>query len=71
MEGLSVYMFIRGLHFILRQQLATVNPNPNNLNRLINDVIVIENLNFTTLMNFTLEIVISLVPLILVQEMIL
>jgi len=38
-------MFIRGLHFKLRQQLATVNPNPNNLNRLINDVKAIENLS--------------------------
>ena len=45
MSLLRFYMFIRGLHFKLRQQLATVNPNPNNLNRLINDVIAIENLS--------------------------
>ena len=44
-EPAKIYMFIRGLHFKLRQQLATVNPNPNNLNRLINDVIANENLS--------------------------
>jgi len=37
-------MFIRGLHYKMREHLALINPNPNNLQNLFRDAINIENL---------------------------
>ena len=37
-------MFIRGLHYKMREHLVLVNPNPNNLQNLFRDAINIENL---------------------------
>jgi len=43
-ESAKIYMFIRGLHYKMREHLALVNPNPNNLQNLFRDAINIENL---------------------------
>ena len=43
-ESAKIYMFIRGLHYKMRERLALVNPNPNNLQNLFRDAINIENL---------------------------
>ena len=37
-------MFIKGLHYRVREKLAIVNPNPNNLENLFREVVTIENL---------------------------
>ena len=41
-------MFLKGLHYKMREQLAVVNPNPDSLNKLYTDVIQIENLSKRT-----------------------
>eukprot|EP00833_Pecoramyces_ruminatium_P014089 jgi/Orpsp1_1/1188121/evm.model.d7180000062592.1 len=43
-DAAKIYMFLKGLHPKMREHLAVVNPNPNNLNRLITDKLTIENL---------------------------
>ena len=43
-EPAKIYMFIKGLHYKMREKLAIVNPNPNNLENLFREVITIENL---------------------------
>ena len=44
-EAAKIYMFLKGLHYRMREQLAVVNPNPNSLNKLFTDVLKIENLS--------------------------
>jgi len=41
-------MFLKGLHYKMREQLAVINPNPDSLNKLYTDVIQIENLSKRT-----------------------
>ena len=41
-ESAKIYMFIRGLHYKMREHLALANPNPNNLQNLFRDYINIE-----------------------------
>ena len=43
-EAAKIYMFIKGLHPKMREHLALVNPNPNDLNALFRDVVNIEGL---------------------------
>jgi len=43
-ESAKIYMFIKGLHYKMRERLALVNPNPNNLQNLFRDVVNIESL---------------------------
>ena len=43
-ESAKIHMFVRGLKYSIREKLATVDPNPNSLNKLISEVISIENL---------------------------
>jgi len=47
-ESAKIYMFLKGLHYKMREQLAVVNPNPDSLNKLYTDVIQIENLSKRT-----------------------
>jgi len=41
-------MFLKGLNYKMREQLAVVNPNPDSLNKLYTDVVHIENLSKQT-----------------------
>ena len=43
-ESAKIYMFFQGLHYKMREHLAIVNPSPNDLNRLYQDVINIQSL---------------------------
>ena len=43
-DAAKIYMFIRGLHPKMREYLALVNPNPNDLNALFRDIVNIESL---------------------------
>ena len=43
-ESAKIYMFVKGLHYKMREHLAVVNPNPNNLRTLFTDVLSIESL---------------------------
>jgi len=43
-EPAKIYMFIKGLHYKMREKLAIVNPNPNNLENLFREAVTIENL---------------------------
>jgi len=38
-ESAKIYMFLKGLHYKMLEQLAVVNPNPDSLNKLYTDVI--------------------------------
>ena len=44
-EPAKIYMFLKGLHYKMREQLAVVNPSPDSLNKLYADVLKIENLS--------------------------
>ncbi|MBE6133033.1 MAG: hypothetical protein E7180_06615 [Erysipelotrichaceae bacterium] len=44
-ESAKIYMFLKGLHYKMREQLAVVNPNPKSLIKLFTDVLQIENLS--------------------------
>ena len=43
-EPAKIYMFIKGLHYKMREKLAIVNPNPDNLENLFREAVTIENL---------------------------
>ena len=43
-ESAKIYMFLQGLHYKMREHLAIVNPNPDDLDRLYRNVINIESL---------------------------
>ena len=47
-ESAKIYMFFKGLHYKMREQLAVINLNPDSLNKLYTDVIQIENLSKRT-----------------------
>jgi len=44
-ESAKIYMFLKGLHYKMGEQLAVVNPNPKSLTKLFTDVLQIENLS--------------------------
>ncbi len=38
-DAAKIYMFVKGLHYKMREHLSIVNPNPNNLQQLFTNVV--------------------------------